>query len=990
MGINSETTILQLKKAGMISYPTFFVLKSRNLMTVQDILLYLGKNRERLTGYKFSGKKIYKEIETLINENNLKISHEKAISSDETTDIPNHNVTIRELKDDRLISYATYLALTRNNLHSINDIIQHIDGDVRNLMKFGGFRSWNIDEISIVLKKFYAEDRMQNQQIYDGHESEDEKLIYEDEELLCRKAEDLIVRDETTVKAMRCANLISVRTYNVFKNIGIKTFRDILDSIDGDVERLLNLRNFGKKSLLEVKRLIKKAEIDKDSQEELTHENLSPFMDIIAEVYADTFREDDPISEIARQEFPSAEAFCNAILGGEYDFLKIHVDLGREGNLRLRNLYYNLIERILQKMCDKSLQYNAVYQRIMQLRSGFMMDNDTFSIKDAISFLPATKKELIERSYKRLSFKLPLRALRILHTHMPTYLDVIPYFGKLPYEYNALCPGQSMKKTLSDLYRFVSEFESDVYVILSSLSQEEAIRRDAAEMFPFLGPDQIKFLGQYKDENRSYPMFYVLYHYLKTSEQRVEHVYSLLNGIRDGEFHTLLSAGRLLGLTRERVRQLSVKGVDLQGTELDKPRLWEGYAPLFALPYITELSPKYRMTQEEEELPFGFNIFARLLPLVAPFKRFQVQGKSLLVGNSLLARWNFEEVLKKMDAIFHNRYMRDTDFGLTDFVEDVAGEDRDDALGLLTYVVAEAYGCPVSEGGRFTIVQNRIDVAQEVYEILYKNGSPMHIEEIFAAFKMIYPAHKYEKSAYLRSYIQKHPHIRAIGNTSRYGLDSWDVYFGGVRDRLREILNASNVPMFVDDIVKKVLEVIPYTNRASILSSMDSPDFVSYKQDRWGLASKQYSNRFECNHAERRRKAFDERFDEFKEFVETYHRFPFTTGGEKEETICRWLNNVKNGIITTTSEQQEKFQSALRQFREAHYPESTSEYKCQEKCNEYREYLEDNYELPTHQSNEELYMWMYRIKREYNGLSENSRYYLTELFNLINSYGFYL
>lgn len=69
-----------------------------------------------------------------------------------------------------------------------------------------------------------------------------------------------------------------------------------------------------------------------------------------------------------------------------------------------------------------------------------------------------------------------------------------------------------------------------------------------------------------------------------------------------------------------------------------------------------------------------------------------VQGKSLLVSNELLRGWDFEEVLEKMDTIFHDRYTRDTDFHLKNIIGDIPDASRDDALGLLGYIAAEAYG----------------------------------------------------------------------------------------------------------------------------------------------------------------------------------------------------------------------------------------------------------------------------------------------------------
>lgn len=766
----------------------------------------------------------------------------------------NLNTTIRQLREAGLISNATRNSLHRGRLYTLRDILNYIQGDVTRLLALRSLGQQKLEEVKNVLQTYY----------YPIRDTPSK------------------VRWETTIKELYARNLISVRSFHSFEQANLLTIEDIVLYANGNPQRLLTLRNFGRKSLTEIGPLLDKFPIDKEEID----------------------REDD----------------------------------AQEGS------------------------------------------------RETKIFASPMQQTLIERSFHRISQRLSERASKIWVANFPTYQEVIPFFYKPLSEYRDLCPGQYMKKTQMELFGFIQRFASDFQTILK-LSPHDALSREVAETFPFLDYKQLAFAVHLCEVNQSQPLFFVLYIYLRKSDNRTDYVYSLLNGIRDDNFHSLTEAGKILHLTRERVRQLSVKKLTIP-FELADHKDWANYAPLFALSYITELSPKYRMTHEEEQLPFGFDIFSRLLTLVASFRRFQAQGKSILVSERLLSSWDFEQVLEHINHIFHAQYSRDMDFRLRDLTEGVPGDLMDEALGLLSYVVSEAYSCQISEDGVFTIEQNRIDVAQEIYDILYKNGRPMHIEEIFTVFKNLYPEHRYEDSKYLRPYIHKHPHIRPIGNTSTYTLDSWNVYSGGVRDRLREVLSESHEPLPIDDIVKRVLEVVPYTNRASILSSMDSSDFVPYKPDRWGLADRQYDTIFQRNQVGRQRKAFDERFDEFKEFVETYHRFPFSTGGETEGMLSRWLNNVRRGIITTTSEQKEHLEKTLQSYRELHYCESVSEQKCLEKCNEYREYIEANYELPTRQANEELYSWMYKMKREFNGLTENSRHYLKQLFDYVQSYGF--
>ena len=93
------------------------------------------------------------------------------------------------------------------------------------------------------------------------------------------------IDDNTSIEYLAEEKLISARTYHVFKYYKILTIGDILSYIDGDVERLLRLRNFGRKSLLEVNKLLSTASKETPDSEVFIKDDAPWLTDIFADAY---------------------------------------------------------------------------------------------------------------------------------------------------------------------------------------------------------------------------------------------------------------------------------------------------------------------------------------------------------------------------------------------------------------------------------------------------------------------------------------------------------------------------------------------------------------------------------------------------------------------------------------------------------------------------------------------------------------------------------
>ena len=124
-------------------------------------------------------------------------------------------------------------------------------------------------------------------------------------------------------------------------------------------------------------------------------------------------------------------------------------------------------------------------------------------------------------------------------------------------------------------------------------------------------------------------------------------------------------------------------------------------------------------------------------------------------------------------------------------------------------------------------------------------------------------------------------------------------------------------------------------------------------------------------------------------FIKSYHRFPYASGGDLEQSLQRWLYNIEHEAAISL-EHKTVLSNTLQPYRDAHLPENSLEEDCAEMCEKIKEFIQREYELPTRQSNIELFEWLSRSKANYNSYIDNRRYYLTELFNYIHSLGFTL
>ena len=800
---------------------------------------------------------------------------------------------------------------------------------------------------------------------------------------------------DTTVKELLEWGRISVRTYNALNAAGFETLGGVLDSITTPMD-LLNLRNFGRKSYTEMEPILNgmihgnAASVPQTREERFAALGVG-LTQIITEAHHVVTDGEGDVKAFLRAAYPHPIDLHNLVMGDVEKMLVVAGEYTRDENLEIRHAYKHFIEAVMSGMEESQQAVNDIYAEYKQKSTELAVRMEAFSYEQAARyFLSPIAIDYLEKIYQeKKEAILSVRSRNFVNRFVPHFTDLIKYADEPLTNYRNICPGQSMMKTLTELFQFNQKFKQD-FDRINRLSDDEIRTEFLKRDYPFLTSRQRKFVFDFTKEYGHAPLLFLLLHYLRLSENRSNKIYCLYHGIFDGKRRTLNEVADAMGLTRERCRQIVCGKIEAQESVIATDVGWEYYHELFELPLVYERTEEYIRLKEEEHLSEGFNIFAALVSLKSDFKAEDVEGHTVLV-NKHVEGFSFSDCLDTLFSIVNAKYSVDTYVALDSILYAVPEQLKADMKMLVRYIAADIYKVQVTEDGKLYLPQNYIDIAEELYDILVKRGEPMHVEEIFNEFKRRYPDHKYTEPMQIKSFLYKHKHIRAVGKTSRYALDSWEgVYFGSIRDLLVDLLNASDLPLHIDNLYDGVSEYYPNTTKASVAATMEDENlqrFVEFEGDYFGLASKQYPVEYVVAMTVQRYR-FEERLQMFKDFIEAYHRFPSYNGSEQEASMMRWYYNVTTGVLSLTDEQKSILDNTTALYDAMGYPRTATENEFLVKCQDVKEYIRRNHKLPSNSDTPELYAWLRRSRDNYDSYTDKRRQYMTDLLNDVLSFGF--
>lgn len=194
---------------------------------------------------------------------------------------------------------------------------------------------------------------------------------------------------------------------------------------------------------------------------------------------------------------------------------------------------------------------------------------------------------------------------------------------------------------------------------------------------------------------------------------------------------------------------------------------------------------------------------------------------------------NYDDVkLSAEDMLLDDPYglWKDMDFSL-----------KDSICFVLSKILTNELGLVPDFDDKFTILGKKThDIGDVVYDILKESGKPVSEIEIFNKVNSIYP-YKWKDVVSMHNALSRDVRISRIFQSKEYGLSEWDnVEYGSIRNVIVNYLSQFDEPQSLDNIVAYVLKHRD-TNERSIKSSMETGDqFCELTKGFYGLTSKSY------------------------------------------------------------------------------------------------------------------------------------------------------
>ncbi|MCQ2290566.1 MAG: hypothetical protein MJZ63_04750, partial [Muribaculaceae bacterium] len=591
---------------------------------------------------------------------------------------------------------------------------------------------------------------------------------------------------------------------------------------------------------------------------------------------------------------------------------------------------------------------------------------------------PIRRNFLLERFNKILSNQKRI-VVKLFEEEIKSIYKLANYFDLSSKDFCALFGGK--RKASLDFYNQVLLPFSAIYrnTIGDSVNEEDL---EIKYLFPFVADESFSFVKEFKEKYRHYPMFFILNQFLINTKDRELDIFSMRYAL--GKFTEPTSIDNIadeFDLSRERVRQLLVKSVQQKLSVITESEQWINYHS-HKVAYLDKNSELFTEVLDSENLNISFYAFAKIYSMIFDYKYATIENSEFLIENSY-----YQDIIDVINSLSEMRNKKHSEAISISFKDLLCKRLYDDKffINIIKTNVLPLLEIEFSSNEIF-FEQNYIDIEKDVYDYLYSRGEPAHFDEICEYLRNKYSDTQISKTS-LRQKLITSKDIIPIGKTSTFKLSHWrNIFSGNIRDLIRNILDKSDVPLGIDELTVLVTNVFENTNKNSINASLlTCNDFAQYDAGKWGLSNKTYAPEYILCDVSKKRQSFEERFSSYKEFVQEFQRLPYSSGIEEEEALYRWQRNVLLHLIDVTTEQKDQLICFIENNR--HLPSNGNEVNFKRKCNEYLEFFESNYELPTRKTNSSLYYWFQKQKEVYSSYDDNRKVFFEHLLSELSSYG---
>lgn len=326
---------------------------------------------------------------------------------------------------------------------------------------------------------------------------------------------------------------------------------------------------------------------------------------------------------------------------------------------------------------------------------------------------------------------------------------------------------------------------------------------------------------------------------LKSIErEREREIISRRFGLYDRR-ETLEQIGELLGITRERVRQLEkavvtkLKASAAKGEFTELMKLQEVYVQelhsMGMAARISDLSAK--LTKDNTKIDQAqVSFIAMLCPKLVVLDENDFYYHAVAISEGHEGQNFKDKVNKVVDAI--------KKIGEPAGIDKIAEAVKDNSVAH-TRALASISKQVATLNGRWGLVKwpmvNPKNIRDKIYVILFENGKPMHFNEIAEAIKSSSFKRKDVTTQAIHNELIKDDRFVLIGR-GIYALKEWGYKKGTVADIIIEVLKKSDEPLHRDEIVKRVLKKRQVKETTILLNLQGKPQFKRVAKATYALA----------------------------------------------------------------------------------------------------------------------------------------------------------
>lgn len=787
--------------------------------------------------------------------------------------------------------------------------------------------------------------------------------------------------------------LLSVRALNCCKSIGVESFFQLLEYAKSN--DLYHIRNCGHKTVLELQDVINRygsnVLINSDNQDEALLDHLPSSTE---NIFDDCVLNcEEVVQDHFLNMFPNAETLykqCFLDYSSIFFFLPNTVPI--ETVFKCWQLGYDILYKTSQVILPNFINKTDSFESKLSNCLGLVNEHfNNAKVEFVLSRLSAPLIEVLSNEFNRIKGQLSTRAQNVLEKAQITAKTIIQFCDELVDYRNIRYCG---KQTASDIIVAYSSFY-EFLIQLACLSPKKCNEIIIRTKYKFINDEEAKEIIHFYEENSHLPFFKLVYLYFIKSNDRQDAIYDSANGITKSP-KALTDIASEFSLSRERIRQIvshyspSSELNDIVGL-LDSQ-----FYPFLNKDFIdpTDIYPIISNTEFVHSNGFSEDAFVGILSLSKGFKSLIFGEKKLLIKTTTFESFDFGASIKDMSNMHLSKTTENVTLPLSTFINNYIlnnSFDYQKIENIIAYIVRHVFEIDIDQNKNIQLKRNAIDVEDEFCKILENIGTPLSFDELCSRLLDLYPTISYAPGT-LRSFLFNSDRITAIGKTSTYTLKKWNISHLTIRGLIHQILEESDTPLSLDDIVDFLAIKGRNTNRNSVNSNIlldDKYHFVKFEGGLIGIESKKYATSFiQIDRSAVSRKSFDERLVDFLDYIDTNHHIPFASSDDIEASLNRWYNNVTKGVLHVTEEQMKHIEEELSKREK--YIMTSSEFSFIEKCNDMKYFVSSKYELPTNKTDALLYNWFSKIRKKNFKFTPKKEKAYEDLIQFLSDYGFYI